>query len=90
MDGRRDSASLEEITKHNESIADTTMRLLEFFEGKITKEQLEEMSTDELTSLIAAKEKIIATKEEQLAKLHAEEESKRNKSLNSMNNQKYK
>ena len=82
MDRQRLGITIEEIDNINKSIDTTRLRLLDFFEGRLTLSDLDAMDLDTLNNFIAEKEKIFKQKETATKEMQDSEERKRNIEMN--------
>ena len=82
MDRQRLGITIEEIDNINKSIDTTRLRLLDFFEGRLTLSDLDAMDLDTLNNFIAEKENIFKQKETATKEMQDSEERKRNNEMN--------
>lgn len=82
MDRQRLGITIEEIDNINKSIDTTRLRLLDFFEGRLTLSDLDAMDLDTLNNFIAEKENIFKQKETATKEMQDSEERKRNIEMN--------
>ena len=78
MDRYRYGVTVKEIDDINKNIDVTRLRLLDFFEGRLSLDDIDSLDVETMNNFIAEKENILKQKDNAAKELQESEERKRN------------